>query len=100
LTISELEASRNDFDLKKETLTYYDLLFPDGSTNQQTIDSELFNVTLRSAYARCDSSWDYESCQTLGNLCVLQLYDMNSRSCEAYLSLENNHPNVLDEYED
>lgn len=66
---------------------YYEVMFPDGSLNELQIGSDLFNVLFDTAVAKCGSTWDFQSCQIIANLCVLQFYDINSVSCSAYRSL-------------
>jgi hypothetical protein len=82
---TELALAENYND--EEMLTYYSLMYPDGSINQVEISSKIFELTFKSAVAKCESSLDYKSCQILANLCVLQFYDLDSTACEAYRNI-------------
>ncbi|KAJ3084256.1 hypothetical protein HK102_000720, partial [Quaeritorhiza haematococci] len=52
------------------------------------------------AAAKCQSEWDPASCQTLGNLCVLQMYDESTVACQVYQRMAGLRQGVSAEYSD
>lgn len=48
---------------------------------------------LKSGY-KCLKESDIESCQTLANICVLQLYDLENSACKLYKYINSLKPNV------
>ncbi|KAJ3194492.1 Meckelin [Irineochytrium annulatum] len=65
-----------------------DIIAPDGTTTQVAgLTSDAFVRLFAKAATKCQTGWDEESCQVLGNLCVLQLYLQTSIACQFYQSL-------------
>eukprot|EP01137_Pigoraptor_chileana_P006845 Opistho-2@51671 len=61
----------------------------DGSTltslpTEITIDSALFRELLPAANSLCKSQGNLTACQVLGNLCVLQTYNLQTDACSLY----------------
>ena len=50
-------------------------------------NSDVFTVLQNQAIIGCQNDQQSEACQTLANLCVLQMYDQASTSCYIFQQL-------------
>ncbi|KAJ3201303.1 hypothetical protein HK099_002292, partial [Clydaea vesicula] len=83
LTVDEFSSFSLYLSHGYENILSSDLL----TTSTATIFSDIFSLHFMKAYTKCHNQWDFNSCQTLSNLCVLQLYDESSQVCTAYQAL-------------
>jgi meckelin len=58
-----------------------------AAPTSQSVLSDTFARRFTSAALACQESQDAEACQTVGNLCVLALYDKSSLACKAFTEL-------------
>lgn len=75
-------------------------MYPDGSLNTLEIKSDVFALMFDTAVGRCGAQWDFEACQVIANLCVLQFYEINSIACDAYRSLAKARPFASRDFQD
>ncbi|TPX32052.1 hypothetical protein SmJEL517_g04744 [Synchytrium microbalum] len=61
------------------TVTYYNI--PSGT---MTITNTLLTSMYLRAASKCQYEWDVASCELLGNLCILNLYDESTAPCATY----------------
>lgn len=74
-------------------VTYTDLQTASGVVSKDVSSDTFLYYYLKAAY-NCDVVLDVNSCQTLANLCVLQLYNVNTEVCQLYKSITASRSNI------
>lgn len=78
--------------INAQKVQYNSVLTPSGQLTSLTLTSQFMQQLFVSSVAKCKYDKDVYACQTLGNACVLQLYDETSEACKAYRALALERP--------
>eukprot|EP01116_Phalansterium_solitarium_P003489 TRINITY_DN14319_c0_g1_i1.p1 TRINITY_DN14319_c0_g1~~TRINITY_DN14319_c0_g1_i1.p1 ORF type:complete len:332 (-),score=47.07 TRINITY_DN14319_c0_g1_i1:73-1068(-) len=71
-----------------------------GSPSAQSVDSAIFHEMYLPTATLCLAYSDRKSCQALGNLCVLQMYDKTSAACSTFMKIEDKRRGSTNGYSD
>ena len=77
---------------KHYKVTYYNLIDAEGEVEEspETIESAVYRELYLASAIGCLDDGSPQACQTLANLCVLQLYDETTAACRFFKDLTSN----------
>jgi hypothetical protein len=83
----------------KYKVTYYNLIDAEGEVEEspETIDSAVYRELYIASAIGCLDDGNPQACQTLANLCVLQLYDETTAACMLFKDLTGKKVEDIDE---